>query len=1034
VHVTTGLPLAGQVTTLRMPASEGTWMSVDVAPDDGLVVFDLLGGLQLMPLGGGMARRLATGDGFDAQPRVSPDGRWIAFVSDRGGADNLWLMDRRDGALRQLSHNEHTVSISPSWSPDGSKVLVAECLSYHSEPRLRWYPVGGGDAHDLLDSEGRPVLGCGGVVSPDGGRVYFAQRDPLDALRYLMPIAQVRCLDLESGRVHSLTEGRSGGVRPCLSSDGSLLAYATRERGDTVLRVRELGTGVDRSLAAVERDRQDYGRAPRGDLLPGYAFVPDGSAVLVSSGGRLRRISVVDGVATTVPFTAEISLPMAPRARGRCRVEQGPVRARVAREAAWSPDGRRVAFSALARIHVADVVSGTPPRRLTTATTVELQPVWSPDGEWIAYRTWSGSAHGQLWVARPDADEPRRRIAGPGAFYTDPCFTPDGGALLVLRGVPLCGARSDHRPVTLDLVRIPLGPGPARVITAGFPGRRPHVVRAGAGPPRIYATDGFRLFSVAMDGGDERTHLELRGRFDVSESPQPVAEAVVVSPDGSQALGLINKQRWRLPVPAPDDGLVVVDVRSPPADAWPLTAAGADDVGWVAGGSRFHWTIGAMVHAVPAPSAPGLVDRRPTVHRVPLQVLAPRATGNGTTVLRGADVITMRRGDREGDATLHSRTDIAIDGNRFAAVGPTGSIPIPRDARVVELAGAVVVPGFIDSHAHWDYPASEVAGEESWSLRANLAYGVTAGLDTQSDDVANFVYQDLVDCGEMLGPRAFMTGPGIFGVNDYKPYEIDVASYDEALACLRRYRDHYRVHRVKLYLVGNRRQRQWFARACRELGMLATTEGYGDPVLHLAHALDGLHGNEHALSDGELHADVIGALARAGTTHTSTLTITHFGLAGVEYFLSRRDLWSDPKVVRFYPHDVLAELTARRRVWGNESEFSVATMAAQAAKLHRSGVPVGVGSHGEVQGLGYHWELEMLAMGGMTPTEILRAATVDGARVIGLDADLGSIEPGKLADLVVLHGNPLDDIRHTQRIAAVMKDGVLYDGETLDVR
>jgi imidazolonepropionase-like amidohydrolase len=784
----------------------------------------------------------------------------------------------------------------------------------------------------------------------------------------------------------------------------------------------------------VDRDRQDYGRALRGDLLPGYAFVPDGSAVLAASGGRLLRIALADGATTTVPFSAEIALPMAPRAHGDCRVEQGPVRARVSREAVWSPDGGRVAFSALARIHVADVATGAPSRRLTTATTVELQPVWSPDGERIVYRTWSRSQMGHLWIAQAGGDQPPRRLTDVGAFYADPAFTPDGDAIIALRGVPPQGARSDQRPVALDLVRIPLGSGTAQVITPGYRGRRPQVVRGATGSDRIYSSDGFSLFSIAIEGGDERRHLELRGRFDVSASPQPVAEAVVVSPDGTQALALINKQLWRLPVPAVDVGPLVVDLRSPPPDAWPLTRGGADDFGWTGGGRQVHWTIGATLHAAPAPTLPALLDDRPTVRQIPLEVRVPRTTGRGTVVLRGADVITMRRANGGSDAHLHARTDIVIEGNRFVAIGPTGSVPTAPHARVVDLNGSVVVPGLIDTHAHWDYPAAEVAGEESWSLRANLAYGVTAGLDTQSDHVANFVYQDLVEAGEMLGPRAFMAGPGVFGVNDYKPYEIDVASYAEALACLRRYRDHYRVHRVKLYLVGDRRQRQWFARACRALGLLATTEGYGDPVLHLTHALDGLHGNEHALSDGELHADVVETLAQAGTTHTSTLTTTHFGLAGVEYFLSRRDLRSDPKIARFYPHAVLTELTARRRVWGHESEFSIATMAAQAAKLQRAGVPVGVGSHGEVQGLGYHWELEMLAMGGMTPAEILRAATVDGARVIGLGADLGSIEPGKLADLVVLDANPLDDVRHTQRISAVMKDGVLYDGETLELR
>ena len=136
------VPLTGMTEEMRFGTDEGTWVSVDVTPEGGTVVFDLLGDLYAMPIGGGAVTRLTHGLPFDSQPRVSPDGRWIAFVSDRGGADNLWVMDRAGGYLRQLSDNEHSVSISPTWSPDGGELLVAECLSYLTEARFRWYPAG----------------------------------------------------------------------------------------------------------------------------------------------------------------------------------------------------------------------------------------------------------------------------------------------------------------------------------------------------------------------------------------------------------------------------------------------------------------------------------------------------------------------------------------------------------------------------------------------------------------------------------------------------------------------------------------------------------------------------------------------------------------------------------------------------------------------------------------------------------------------------------------------------------------------------
>ena len=1023
------LPLTGMTEEMRFGTDEGTWVSVDVTPEGGTVVFDLLGDLYAMPIGGGAVTRLTHGLPFDSQPRVSPDGRWIAFVSDRGGADNLWVMDRAGGYLRQLSDNEHSVSISPTWSPDGGEILVAECLSYLTEARFRWYPLSGGPPRDVLDEESAPVRGASGVVSPDGRHLYFSRRDPMDELRYLMPVAQLRRLDLRTGRIETLTEGRGGGARPLLSPDGRLLVYATRHETRTALRVRDLSSGTDRQLIwPVQQDRQDYGRPLRGDHLPNYAFTPDGEALLMSYGGKIRRVAVCDGTSTVVPFHVDVVLDVGPELHRSCRVEQGPVTARILHSPAWSSDGRQVAMSVLTKIWVLDVTSGAEPRRLTRSHDVELQPAWSPDGCWIAYVVWSPLGRGQIWSAPSDGSGAPRRLTSVPAFYTDLAFSPDGSRILAMRGLDTRpGTLVEELPESLDLVWLPAQGGEVRVVQTAHRGRHPHV---GGDPDRIFTSDGHSLTSIGYEGADQLTHLTVLGRFDGEENAQPAAERIMVSPDGTQALALVNKQLWRLPVAPVGLPPLTVDVRAGHEGAQRLTDVGADYFGWAARRTIF-WAIGSTLHRSPLTGpCERPLERAATTEVFPARVRAARATPSGTVVLRGGRVIPMTAGS--GVSVLDG-TDVVVAGNRIVSVGPVSEVVVPADARIVDVTGRFVLPGFIDTHAHWNYPATDLPEPDNWSLRANLAYGVTAGLDVQSDHVANFLYQDLVETGETVGPRAFMVGPGVFGVNNYKPYEADFQSYDETLAYLSRYQEHYRVHLVKVYLSGNRRQRQWLVMACQELGLMATTEGYGDPVLQLTHAMDGMHGNEHALTDVDIHKDVVETLARTRTTHTSTLTITHYGIAGLEYFLSRVDVRDDPKLNRFYPREVLLGLTGRRRMWGHATEFSIVPMAAQAAKIQRAGGLVGVGSHGEVQGLGYHWEMEMLAMGGMTPGEILRAATRDGARVIGFETDLGTIEAGKLADLVVLDANPLENIRNTQSITHVMKNGVLYDGPTLQV-
>jgi predicted amidohydrolase len=396
----------------------------------------------------------------------------------------------------------------------------------------------------------------------------------------------------------------------------------------------------------------------------------------------------------------------------------------------------------------------------------------------------------------------------------------------------------------------------------------------------------------------------------------------------------------------------------------------------------------------------------------------PRATPRGSFALRHATVISMKGEEVVRDA------DVLVTDNRIAGVGRSGSLRFPAGTREIDARGRFVLPGFVDTHAHWEFRTHDVLEPQNWSLAANLAYGVTAGLDVQTSTNDYFAYQDLVETGQTIGQRAFMTGPGVFSGNDFQ-------SYEATLAYLRRYKEHYRTPNIKSYMVGNRKQRQWVVTAARELGLMPTTEGGRDMKLDLTHAIDGMHGNEHTLPVFPLYKDVVELFARTKTAYTPTLLVNYGGIIAEEYFYSTMEVHDDPKLNRFYPHNVLDEMTRRRRVWARKDEFVFPQAAASAAKIQRAGGLVGIGGHGQLQGLGYHWEMWALAMGGMTPREVLKAATIDGATIIGFEQDLGSMETGKLADFVVLDRNPLDDIRNTTSIRYVVKNGEIFEADTL---
>ena len=1021
-----GLTLA-PTRSLAFDAHEGTWMAPDITPDGRTILFDLLGDIYALDAGGGTARPLLTGMAYETQPVVSPDGKRFAFISDRSGSINLWVANIDGTGLRQLSHDmQAMIDSSPAWSPDGRSVYVSrthyallafELFRYDADgagagvPVIKAQPGGKEGFDDRINA-------LGAVASPDGRYLYFATKVGTTWSEKPFPHWSIVRHDLATGKDEPLIASQGGAMRPALSHDGRFLAYASRQGEQTGLRLRDLATGADRWLRLpIDHDSQDQGYYS--DLEPRFTFTPDDRALILSIGGKLARLGL-DGALSDIPFTAPVRLGLGPQLRVDQPAETGPVKARIIQAPRISPDGRWVAFAALGTLYRMELRPGAMPQAIAGAAGPAYQPNWSPDGKHLAYVTWSPADGGQVWSVPATGGKPRRLTADP-AYYTEPTFSPDGRHVLVLRASHYDRLHaeteiSQARPT--DIVLLPAAGGAATLVTHAQGAHSPSFSADGR---RIRFDGGAGLESVALDGSDVRplARIVAQSMSQYVEGADPVQDARL-NPAGTQALVKAASNLYLVDLP-PSQGSAAptIDLRSPTTRVTKLTRIGADYMGWSPDGRSLVWSVGATVRRLPLARVSDTTGAsEAAAESFPVDVELPRDVPHGTLLLHGATAITMR-----GDEVIPD-ADILVVDDHIAAIGKAGSLSVPAGTTVRDVTGKFITPGFVDTHAHWFEIRRELFERDHWDFLANLAYGVTSGLDVQAFTVDVFSYQDMIDAGLMTGPRAFSVGPGVF-VNstlDSKQAAIDV---------LTRYRDDYRTRNIKSYMVGDRDRRQFMVEASKELGMMPTTEGATNMVMDITHAIDGFAGNEHAIPVTPLHDDIVRLFAVSRTSYTPTLDVVYGAKGALDDMIVRHRPDRDPKLANFVPPWVI-EARVAHVAWRPSDKQDFPRIAHDALAIQRAGGLVGIGSHGTIQGLGYQFEMEAYAAGGATPMEVLQAATIGSADVIGRKSEVGSLEPGKFADLLVMDRNPLETTANTASLSQVMKNGRLYDAANLN--
>ena len=994
----------GQQQKVNLSVDNGTWLSLDVSPDGKTIAFDLLGDLYLLDITGGKARSLTNGLEWDMQPTFSPDGRKIAFTSDRGGGDNVWVLDVASGesSAKALTTEKFRLLNQPAWDPNGTHIAARKHFTGTRSlgaGEIWAYHLDGGSgvqitkrSNDQLDL-GEPSF------SPDGKYLYYSL-DATGGKRFKYNkdpnagIYAIERLDRKSGKIERILSGSGGAVAPSPSPDGRHLAFVRRIRGKSHMMVMDLqGQSVRSLFDGLDRDMQETW-AIHG-VYPRFDWTPDSKSLVFWAQGKLWSMGLEADAPTNIPFQVNDTREIREAVRFPVEVAPDKFQVRALRHSHQSPSGGKTIFEALGKLWVQ--TGEGPPQRLTSATEGrEGHPTYLSESE-ILYTRWSDAELGSIRLSSGGTD----KVLEENGRFAQPAISPDRRYLVYQK----LGKQSMFDPRYTSesgLYLKDLVTGESRRLESS--GSYPHFTNSsdvvyfnkGYNPSMLVRLDLKSGQSQVVCKGESVTHyllspdektLAFQDAFDLYTAP-------FVPTGRTQSLSGNSKN---LPVSKVSGEL------------------GCYFPSW-SGGGVLNWNVGPHIWTW-SPRTKSTSKRTVSFEKEPAR------PGSGSVVaLKGGRVVTMR-----GDEVIEQGTVLVKD-DRIVAVGKDSEVDIPAGAYLVDCQGKTVLPGLVDVHWHGSFSDGGTFPEVNYTGLSSLSFGVTTLHDPSNDTASVFTAREMQMAGQLLAPRIFSTGTILYGAKA-PGYYAQVNSLKDALGHLRRLKSWGAVS-VKSYNQPRREQRQQVLEAARQTQMMVVPEGGSLFQHNMSMVLDGHTGVEHALPVAKLYDDVVSLWSQTKVGYTPTLGVAYGGVWGENYWYVKTDVWDDERLNRFVPREVI-DPAARRRIQAPDDEYNHINAARGAQALREKGVLVNLGAHGQREGLAAHWELWMLEQGGMTPHEALRCGTLNGARYLGMDKDIGSLQPGKLADLIVVDGNPLQDIRKSKLVDVTVLGGKVYESATM---
>lgn len=1027
-------PKGATITQVPIKVDEGTWMDVDVSPDGTMLAFTLLGDIYTMPIGGGTPKRIADGLAWDVQPRFSPDGARIAFTSDRAGGDNIWVMNVDGSDKRQVTKEDFRLLNQPAWSPDGRFIAAKKHFTTERSAgtgEIWLYHVSGGGgvqvverANERLQKElGEPVF------APDGSAIYYTRNTtPGNSFEYAQDsnagIFAIERHELATGEVTTAVSGYGGAVRPAPSPDGKAIAFVRRDKDRSQLWVKDIASGREQMIyGALDLDVQETWAVT--GVYPNMDWLPDSSGIVFWAGGKLNRVGRDGSGHAVIPFSVNDTRGVADAPHPVIDVSPESFVTTMPRFATLSPDGTRLVFESLGKLYSKSARGKDAPAPLTgdSADALEAFPAFSRDGSQLAYVRWNDATLGEIVIA--DASGQNRRVlTGPGHFGNI-AFSPDGTMIAFEKregGYLTAPDFSENAGIYV----MPVSGGEPRLVT-----------RDGGNPQWGAASD--RLFMLGREGGAlALVSTDLSGEAKRTHAKGDLANDFRIAPDGRTIAFRQNYEVFAMPL-IPGGKPVDVSEKGGSLPVTKVSTGGAEYIGWANGGETLFWSIGPSLQSAsvsaffanaPKADSDKTAAYTPPTTGIPMGVTVQAAKPTGTTVITGARVLTMRAGLGADDAGVIENGLIVIEGDRITGVHDATVVRIKfaEGTRFIDASGKTIMPGLVDAHAHGGYGVGDLIPQQNWSLLQDLAMGVTTVHNPSSQASTVFAAAERQRAGITLGPRIFSTGEIVYGAKAADVY-ARIDSYDDALAHVRRLKAQGAVS-VKNYNQPRREQRQMVARAAAAENMLVVAEGGSLFGMDMNLVADGNSTIEHNVPVDVFYEDVLQFFGQSNSNYTPTLVVTYGGLAGDPYWRQATNVWENPLMVHTPPKMLLAE--TGRRTKAPDWAFVDDNNAREARKLAQRGVKVSIGAHGQQAGIGAHWELWSFARGGMSAVEALKAGTITSAESLGMAKDIGSIEVGKLADLVILTDDPSQDIANSDNIEQVMLGGRLYDAKTLN--